>query len=46
MTGPNGGRVAEKTEPCSGANKSWLGRQVEHYGLHEYTEAKYIAVSW
>lgn len=46
MVGLNKGLVSEPAAPFGGVKQSGLGREGGHEGLLEYTESKYIAVSW
>ncbi|GAA0305848.1 NAD-dependent succinate-semialdehyde dehydrogenase [Sphingomonas oligophenolica] len=46
MVALNRGLVSDAAAPFGGVKQSGLGREGSHHGLHEYTEAKYIAVSW
>jgi succinate-semialdehyde dehydrogenase/glutarate-semialdehyde dehydrogenase len=46
MVGLNRGLVSEPAAPFGGVKQSGLGREGGHEGLLEYTESKYIAVSW
>jgi succinate-semialdehyde dehydrogenase/glutarate-semialdehyde dehydrogenase len=46
MVGLNRGLVSEPAAPFGGVKQSGLGREGGHEGLLEYTEPKYIAVSW
>ncbi|MET7991097.1 NAD-dependent succinate-semialdehyde dehydrogenase [Amycolatopsis sp. NPDC005232] len=46
MVGLNRGLVSEPAAPFGGVKQSGLGREGGHEGLLEYTESKYVAVSW
>jgi len=46
MVALNRGLVSDPAAPFGGVKQSGLGREGSHHGLHEYTEPKYIAVSW
>jgi succinate-semialdehyde dehydrogenase/glutarate-semialdehyde dehydrogenase len=46
MVGLNRGLVSEPAAPFGGVKQSGIGREGGHEGLLEYTESKYIAVSW
>jgi succinate-semialdehyde dehydrogenase/glutarate-semialdehyde dehydrogenase len=46
MIGLNRGLVSDPAAPFGGVKQSGLGREGGHDGLLEYTESKYIAVSW
>jgi succinate-semialdehyde dehydrogenase/glutarate-semialdehyde dehydrogenase len=46
MVGLNRGLVSEPAAPFGGVKQSGLGREGGHEGLLEYTESKYIAVTW
>ncbi len=46
MIALNRGLVSDPAAPFGGVKQSGLGREGSHHGLREYTEAKYIAVSW
>jgi succinate-semialdehyde dehydrogenase/glutarate-semialdehyde dehydrogenase len=46
MIGLNRGLVSEPAAPFGGVKQSGLGREGGHEGLLEYTESKYVAVSW
>lgn len=46
MIALNRGLMSDPAAPFGGVKQSGLGREGSHHGLREYTEAKYIAVSW
>lgn len=46
MIGLNRGLVSDPAAPFGGVKQSGLGREGSHHGLLEFTEARYIAVSW
>jgi succinate-semialdehyde dehydrogenase / glutarate-semialdehyde dehydrogenase len=46
MIALNRGLVSDPAAPFGGAKQSGLGREGSHHGLREFTEPKYIAVSW
>jgi succinate-semialdehyde dehydrogenase/glutarate-semialdehyde dehydrogenase len=46
MVALNRGLVSDPAAPFGGAKQSGLGREGSHHGLREFTEPKYIAVSW
>jgi succinate-semialdehyde dehydrogenase/glutarate-semialdehyde dehydrogenase len=46
MVALNRGLVSDPAAPFGGVKQSGLGREGSHHGLLEFTEAKYIAVSW
>ena len=46
MVAVNRGLVSDPAAPFGGVKESGLGREGGQEGLLEYTEAKYIAVSW
>jgi succinate-semialdehyde dehydrogenase / glutarate-semialdehyde dehydrogenase len=46
MVAINRGLVSDPAAPFGGVKQSGLGREGAHHGLLEFTEAKYIAVSW
>ncbi|WP_448664190.1 NAD-dependent succinate-semialdehyde dehydrogenase [Sphingomonas sp. CJ20] len=46
MVALNRGLVSDPAAPFGGVKQSGLGREGSYHGLHEYLEAKYIAVSW
>ncbi|ADH90922.1 Aldehyde Dehydrogenase [Ancylobacter novellus DSM 506] len=46
MVALNRGLVSDPAAPFGGVKQSGLGREGAHHGLLEFTEAKYIAVSW
>jgi len=46
MIALNRGLVSDPAAPFGGVKQSGLGREGSSHGLLEYTEAKYIAVSW
>jgi len=46
MVGLNRGVVSDPAAPFGGVKQSGIGREGGHEGLLEYTETKYIAVSW
>lgn len=46
MIGLNRGVISDPAAPFGGVKQSGLGREGSHHGLKEFTEAKYIAVSW
>ncbi|MPZ88228.1 MAG: aldehyde dehydrogenase family protein [Nitriliruptorales bacterium] len=46
MVGLNRGLVSDPAAPFGGVKQSGVGREGGHEGLLEFTESKYIAVSW
>jgi succinate-semialdehyde dehydrogenase/glutarate-semialdehyde dehydrogenase len=46
MVGINRGMVSDPAAPFGGVKQSGIGREGGHDGLLEFTETKYIAVSW
>jgi succinate-semialdehyde dehydrogenase/glutarate-semialdehyde dehydrogenase len=46
MVGLNRGVVSDPAAPFGGSKQSGLGREGGHEGMLEYTEPKYVAVSW
>ena len=46
MVGLNRGLVSEPAAPFGGVKQSGLGREGGHEGLLEYTESKYVALTW
>jgi len=46
MIALNRGLVSDPAAPFGGVKQSGLGREGSWHGLLEFTEAKYIAVSW
>lgn len=46
MVALNRGLVSDPAAPFGGMKQSGLGREGAHHGLLEFTETKYIAVSW
>jgi succinate-semialdehyde dehydrogenase / glutarate-semialdehyde dehydrogenase len=46
MIGINRGVVSDPAAPFGGVKQSGIGREGGHDGLLEFTESKYIAVSW
>ena len=46
MVGLNRGLVSDPAAPFGGVKQSGLGREGSHHGLMEFTECKYVAVSW
>jgi succinate-semialdehyde dehydrogenase/glutarate-semialdehyde dehydrogenase len=46
MVGINRGLVSDPAAPFGGVKQSGLGREGGHDGLLEFTETKYIAVTW
>ena len=46
MIGINRGLVSDTAAPFGGVKQSGLGREGSHHGLIEFTECKYIAVTW
>ena len=46
MVGINRGLVSDTAAPFGGVKQSGLGREGSHHGLIEFTECKYIAVTW
>ena len=46
MVGLNRGMVSDPAAPFGGVKQSGIGREGGHDGLLEFTESKYIAVSW
>lgn len=46
MIGMNRGLVSDTAAPFGGMKQSGLGREGSHHGIVEFTECKYIAVTW
>lgn len=46
MVGLNRGLVSDPAAPFGGVKQSGLGREGGHEGVLDYTESKYIAVTW
>jgi len=46
MVGLNRGLVSDTAAPFGGVKQSGLGREGSHHGLMEFTECRYIAVTW
>jgi succinate-semialdehyde dehydrogenase/glutarate-semialdehyde dehydrogenase len=46
MVGLNRGLVSDPAAPFGGVKESGLGREGSHHGLMEFTECKYVAVTW
>jgi succinate-semialdehyde dehydrogenase/glutarate-semialdehyde dehydrogenase len=46
MVGLNRGLVSDPAAPFGGTKQSGIGREGGHEGLLEFTESKYISVSW
>jgi succinate-semialdehyde dehydrogenase / glutarate-semialdehyde dehydrogenase len=46
MVGLNRGLVSDPAAPFGGIKQSGIGREGGHEGLLDYTESKYIAVTW
>jgi succinate-semialdehyde dehydrogenase/glutarate-semialdehyde dehydrogenase len=46
MVGINRGLVSDPAAPFGGVKQSGIGREGGHEGLLDYTESKYIAVTW
>lgn len=46
MVGLNRGLVSDTAAPFGGVKQSGLGREGSHHGLLEFTECRYIAVTW
>jgi succinate-semialdehyde dehydrogenase/glutarate-semialdehyde dehydrogenase len=46
MVGLNRGLVSEPAAPFGGVKQSGLGREGAHHGILEFSETKYIAVTW
>ena len=46
MVGLNRGLVSDPAAPFGGTKQSGIGREGGHEGMLEFTESKYIAVSW
>jgi succinate-semialdehyde dehydrogenase/glutarate-semialdehyde dehydrogenase len=46
MIGVNRGLVSDTAAPFGGVKQSGLGREGSHHGLIEFTECRYVAVSW
>ena len=46
MIGLNRGLVSDPAAPFGGVKQSGVGREGGHEGMLDYTESKYIAVSW
>jgi succinate-semialdehyde dehydrogenase/glutarate-semialdehyde dehydrogenase len=38
--------VSDTAAPFGGVKQSGLGREGSHHGLMEFTECRYIAVTW
>src|SRR5690242_2276513 len=46
MVGLNRGLVSDPAAPFGGTKQSGIGREGGHEGLLEFTESKYVALSW
>lgn len=46
MVGLNRGLVSDPAAPFGGLKQSGIGREGGHEGLLEFTETKYVAVTW
>jgi len=46
MVGLNRGLVSDPAAPFGGVKQSGLGREGAHHGILEFSETKYIAVTW
>ncbi|HWA70429.1 MAG TPA: NAD-dependent succinate-semialdehyde dehydrogenase [Rhizomicrobium sp.] len=46
MIGVNRGLVSDTAAPFGGVKQSGLGREGGHHGLIEFTECRYVAVTW
>jgi succinate-semialdehyde dehydrogenase/glutarate-semialdehyde dehydrogenase len=46
MVGLNRGLVSDPAAPFGGVKQSGIGREGGHEGLLDYTESKYVAVTW
>jgi succinate-semialdehyde dehydrogenase / glutarate-semialdehyde dehydrogenase len=46
MIGLNRGLISDPAAPFGGVKQSGIGREGGHEGLLDYTESKYIAVTW
>jgi succinate-semialdehyde dehydrogenase/glutarate-semialdehyde dehydrogenase len=46
MIGVNRGLVSDTAAPFGGVKQSGLGREGSHHGLIEFTECRYVAVTW
>jgi succinate-semialdehyde dehydrogenase/glutarate-semialdehyde dehydrogenase len=46
MIGVNRGLVSDTAAPFGGTKQSGLGREGSHHGLIEFTECRYVAVTW
>ena len=46
MVGVNRGLVSDTAAPFGGVKQSGLGREGSHHGLLEFTECRYVAVTW
>jgi succinate-semialdehyde dehydrogenase/glutarate-semialdehyde dehydrogenase len=46
MIGLNRGLVSDPAAPFGGVKQSGLGREGGHEGVLDYTEPRYVAVSW
>jgi succinate-semialdehyde dehydrogenase/glutarate-semialdehyde dehydrogenase len=46
MVALNRGLVSDPAAPFGGVKQSGLGREGAHHGLLEFTETKYVAVTW
>src|SRR3984957_3210920 len=46
MIGVNRGLVSDTAAPFGGVKQSGLGREGSHNGLIEFTECRYVAVTW
>jgi succinate-semialdehyde dehydrogenase/glutarate-semialdehyde dehydrogenase len=46
MVGLNRGLVSDTAAPFGGIKQSGLGREGSHHGLIEFTECRYVAVTW
>lgn len=46
MVGVNRGLVSDTAAPFGGVKQSGLGREGSHHGLLEFSECRYVAVTW
>jgi succinate-semialdehyde dehydrogenase / glutarate-semialdehyde dehydrogenase len=44
MVGLNTGAISTETAPFAGIKQSGIGREGSNYGIHDYTEMKYVCV--
>lgn len=46
MVGINTGLISDPAAPFGGVKQSGIGREGGQHGMHEFTETKFISVSW